>query len=181
MPEQHLHNADVSALLQKSGREAVAKGVRSEVVIIAAGCSRGVEGLPGYLSRKMSRALAVGEEPLFVAMDLPDLAQHGPCRLSQRKNSLFVAFADDPQEHPLGVDGGDRQGDGLADPQAAGVGQGETAAVDRLPDGGDQAAAVRIAPNVGQAFAVGLADFFLVSSGQSRPKVLTKRNLMPKK
>ena len=65
------------------------------------------------------------------------------------------------------MDGGDGQGDGFADPQTAGIGQGETAAVDRLMDRGDQAAAVRVASNVGKAFAIGLADFFFVSSGQS--------------
>ena len=84
MPEQHLHDADVDALLQESGREAVAEGVGYEVVI-----------------------------------------------------------------------------------ETAGVDKSETAAVDGLLDRGDQAAAVRIASNIGKASAVGLADFFLVSSGQS--------------
>jgi hypothetical protein len=73
---------------------------------------------------------------------------------------LLVAFADDPQEHLLGIDGGHGQFDGFAEPQAAGVDQRETTAVDRLPDRGDQAAAVLVAANVGQALAVGLADFF---------------------
>ncbi|MBN2559783.1 MAG: hypothetical protein JXQ75_02470, partial [Phycisphaerae bacterium] len=65
------------------------------------------------------------------------------------------------------IRGGDGQYDSFADPKTAGVDQGETAAVDRLLDRGDQAAAVRIASNVGKAFAVGLADFLWVSSGQS--------------
>lgn len=115
----------------------------------------------------MSGALAVGEEPLPAAMDFPDLAQHGACRLGQGQGSLFVTFADDPQEHPLGVEGRNGEGDGLADPQAAGVDQHETATVDRVSDRGDQAAAVRVASNVGQAFAIGLADFFFVKSGRS--------------
>ena len=167
MPEQHLHDAEVDALLQESGGKAVAKRVRSEVVIIAASRPGRVEGLAGRLSGKRSGALAVGEEPLGAATDLPDLAQHGQGRLGQGQGSFFVAFADDPQEHPLGVDRRDGQCDCFADPQTAGVDQGETATVDRLLDRGDQAAAVRIASDVGQAFAVGLADFFLVSSGQS--------------
>ena len=64
-------------------------------------------------------------------------------------------------------EGRNGQGDGFADPQAAGVDQRETAAVDRLGDRGDQAAAVLVASNVGKAFAIGLADFFFVKSGQS--------------
>ncbi len=67
----------------------------------------------------------------------------------------------------LRVDGRDGQGDGFANSQTAGVDQGETAAVDRLSDRGDQAAAVRVASNVGKAFAIGLADFFFVSRGHS--------------
>jgi hypothetical protein len=66
---------------------------------------------------------------------------------------LLIAFADDLQEHLLGIDGGDGQCDGFTDPQAAGVDQRETAAIDRLFDRGDQAAAVRVASDVGEAFA----------------------------
>ena len=145
----------------------MAKCVGYEVVIETAGCSHGIEGLAGHLSGKMSGALTVWEEPLVAAMNLPDLTEHGQCRLGQRQDSLFVAFADDPQEHPLGVDGGNGQCDGLADPQAAGVDQGETAAIDGLVDRGDQAAAVLVASDVGQALAKGLANFFFVSNGQS--------------
>ncbi len=100
-------------------------------------------------------------------MDLPDLAEHDKDGLGQGQGSLLVAFADHPQEHLLGVDGGNGQFDGFADPQTAGVDQRETAAVDRVLDRGDQAAAVFVASDVGQAFAKGLADFFFVSSGQS--------------
>ena len=167
MSEQHLHEPDVGALFQEMGREAVAERVRYEVVIETAGCPCRVEGVAGCLPGKMSGALAVGEEPLRATMDLPDLAQHGPCRIGQGQGTLFVAFADDPQEHPLRVDGGDGQRDSFADPQAASVDQRETAAVDRLSDRGDQAAAVLVASNVGKASAIGLADFFFVSNGQS--------------
>ncbi len=167
MPQQDLHEADVDALLQESGRKAVAKRVGGEAVIETARRPGAVEGPPGRPTGKRPGAFSVGEEPGPAAMDLPDLAKHGEERFGQGQGSLFVAFADDPQEHLLGVDGGDGQGDGFADPQTAGVGQGETAAVDRLMDRGDQAAAVRVASNVGKAFAIGLADFFFVSSGQS--------------
>ncbi len=100
-------------------------------------------------------------------MDLPDLAKHGEDRLGQGQSALLVPFADHPQEHLLGIDGGDGQFDGFADPQAAGVDQDETAAIDRLGDRADQAAAVLVASDVGKTLAKGVADFFFVSSGQS--------------
>ena len=114
-------------------------------------------------------------------MDPPDLAEHGEDRIGQGQGALLVAFADDPQEPLLRVDGGDGKFDGFADPQAAGVDQRETAAANRLVDRADQAAAVLVASDVGKALAIGVADFFFVRSGQSRASVLTNRNLMAKK
>ncbi len=114
----------------------------------------------------MSGADTVGEEPQAVLVGFPDLAEHGQCRLGQGQGPLLVAFADDPQEHLLGIDGGNRQFNGFAEPQATGVDEGETAAVDRLPDGGNQAAAVLVAADVGKALAKGQADFFWVNRGQ---------------
>ena len=145
----------------------MAKRVGRERIIEATRRAGGVEGESGSRSRQMRGALAIGEEPLGVAMDLPDLAEHGEHGLGQGQGALLVAFADYPQEHLPGVDGGEGQFDGFADPQTAGVAQGETAAIDRLVDRRDQAATVLVASDVGQAFAKGRADFFFVSSGQS--------------
>jgi len=144
---------DVEALFQESGRETVAKRVGREAVIEAARRPCAVEGHAGCRTGKMRGAVAVGEKPLPIAMDLPDRTKHGESRLGQGQGSLFIAFTDDPQEHPLRVDGGNGQCDGFADPQATGVDQRKTAAIDRLLDRGDQAAAVRVASNVGEAFA----------------------------
>ena len=115
----------------------------------------------------MRDARTAGEEPLGVAMDLPDLAEHDKDGLGQGQGAFLVAFADHPQEHLFRIDGGNGQFDGFADPQTAGVDQRETAAIDRLVDGRNQAAAILVASDVGQPFAKGLADFFFVSSGQS--------------
>ncbi len=115
----------------------------------------------------MIGALSVGEEPRLTTVDLPDLAEHRECGFCEGQGAFFVAFSDDPQKHRLGVDGGNGQSDGLTESQAAGVDKSETAAVDGLADRGDQTAAVCIVSNVGQTFAIGLADFFLVSSDQS--------------
>ena len=77
-------------------------------------------------------------------MGFPDLAEHLEDRLGERENTLLVSLADDAQNHRLRVDRGDGQRDRLGDPQAIGVDEGETAAIDGLFQGGDQAAAVRV-------------------------------------
>ena len=160
MPQQELHDADVDALGQKLGREAVTKCVRGEVVVETALCPCQVEGLAGSGTGQRSGAPAVGEEPRGIAVGLPDLAKHHQDRPSERQGPLLVAFADHPQEHVLGIDGGDGQLAGFAKPQATGVDQRETAAADRPADCGDQAAAVLVGPNVGKALGFGWADFF---------------------
>ena len=179
MSQQDLDDSDANALFQELGGETVAKRVGDELLIETTGRSCAVESPAGSGMGQVRGAVSIGEEPLLVAMELPDLPKHGQDRLGQGQGPLLVAFADHPQEHLLGVDGGNGQSDGLADPQAAGVNQRETAAIDRMPDRGNQAAAVLIASNVGKAIVIGLADFFLVSSAQSRPRVLTNRNLIP--
>ena len=67
----------------------------------------------------------------------------------------------------LGVDRGDGERDRFGDPQAIGVDERETAAIDGLFQCGDQAAAVLVAADVGQPLSAWLADFFLVNRGQS--------------
>jgi hypothetical protein len=64
------------------------------------------------------------------------------------------------EQHLLGVDRRDGQGDGLGDPQAVGIDEREAAAIDGLAQGGDQAAAIGIAAEVGEPFLPGLANFF---------------------
>ena len=105
MARQDLHNANIDALFQESGRETMAKGVRCEWAIETTRRPCTVESPAGCASGKRRCVLAVGEEPLGAAMVLPDLAEHGQCRLGQWQGSLFVAFADDPQDQLLGVDG----------------------------------------------------------------------------
>ena len=74
--------------------------------------------------------------------------------------TLLVSLADDAENHLFGVDRGDRQRDRLGDPQAIGVDERETAANDGLFQGGDQAAAVLVAADVGKRFWRGLRTFF---------------------
>ena len=100
-------------------------------------------------------------------MGFPDLAEHLEDRFGQRENTLFVSLADDAQNHLFRVDRGDGQRDRLADPQAIGVDERETAAIDGLFECADQAAAVLVTADVGQPLPAWLADFFLVNRSQS--------------
>jgi hypothetical protein len=74
MSQQDLHDADVDALSQEQGRKTVAKRVGREILIETARCPCCVEGQSGRRTGQMRGAPTVGEESLWVAMDLPDLA-----------------------------------------------------------------------------------------------------------
>ncbi len=93
-------------------------------------------------------------------MNLPDLAKHRKDRFGQRKRPLLIALADDAKDHLLRVDRRDGQFDRLADPQTVGVHQREAATVDGLLKSSNQAAAIRVARNVGQPLLPRVADFF---------------------
>jgi len=148
-------------------RSRVAKRVGGEAVVKTAHGPRAVEGHAGRRAGQMRRAGAVGEQPLGMAMGFPDGPKHTEDRLGQGQGPLLVALADDPQEHLFGIDGGDGKRDGFADAHAGGVDQPETAAIDRLLEGRDQAAALLVASDIRKALAFGLADFFFVRSGHS--------------
>ena len=154
MPEQNLHEADVYALLEEPSGEGMAKAVRPEMLIETTGCPSSIEGLANCFTGNVSCATAAGEEPLGAAMDIPNLVEHGQYRLGQWQGAFLVALADDLQEHARRVDGRAGQGDGFADPQAAGVDQRKTGTVDRMGNRRDQAPAVLVASNVGKALTI---------------------------
>lgn len=106
-------------------------------------------------------------------MRLPHLTQHLQDGIGQGESPLLVAFADHPQQRLSGVHRRHRQRDRFSDPQAIGVNQGEAAAVNGLPQRGDQAATIVIGADVGQADVAWLADFFFVNNGHSQPRVCT--------
>ena len=166
MPEQNLDDADVHASLKHVRGKAVAERVRSKVLIEAALVPRLHERVPHARVGHVGHHALTGEEPLLAAMDLPNLAEHLEDRLGQRENPLLVALSDDAEHHLLRVDRRNGQRDGFGNPQAVGVDERETAAIDGLLERGDQAAAVGVAADVGQAFLPRLADFFFVNSSQ---------------
>ena len=115
---------------------------------------------------QMRQQTPTGKEPLRAAVGLPELAEHLQDGGDQRQNAFLVSLADDAEPHLKRVDGRDREGDSLGNPQAIGVHEGETAAEEGFFQGGDQAAAILIATDVGQALLPRLANFF-VNRGQS--------------
>ena len=100
-------------------------------------------------------------------MSLPDLSQHLQHGIGQGESTLLVPFADHVQQQLLGVHRGDRQRDRFSDPQSVGINEREAAAVNGLPQRGDQAATIVIGADVGQSDVAWLAHFFFVNNGHS--------------
>ncbi len=167
MPQQELDDADVYASLEHVRGETVAERVWPEPFVEAALASRLVECGPCGGVGQVRDDSTTGKQPFGTTMDLPDLPKHLEDRFGQRKCPLLVAFADHAEDHLLRVNRRDRQGDRLVDSQAIGVDQREAAAIDRLLESGDQAAAILVATNVRQTLLTWLADFFLVNNGHS--------------
>ena len=146
-----------------------------ETIGEAAGIACAVEGPARRSDAKMIGACAIGEEPVRVAVDLPYLAQHDQRRFGEGEGTLLVAFADNAQQQLMGVNGGNGQADGLADTQAASVDKCEAAAVDGLANRGDQAAAVRIASNIGKRLRLGWRTFFSLVGASHSPACSRRR------
>src|SRR3954462_7896264 len=79
-----------------------------------------------------------------MAVGPPEAAQLAQQRRRQRHQALLVALADDAQKLIGGVDGAYFQGGGLADPQAAGIHEGEAGLVDRVADPAQELTDLRI-------------------------------------
>ena len=167
MSEQDLDDADVHALLEHVRGETVSKRVRPKPLVEAALVSRFVEGESCGCIRHVRDDATTGKQPFPTAVCLPDRPQHIQNRLGQRQRPFFVSLADHTQHHLLRVDRRDRQRDRFADSQAVGVDERKTAAIDRLFQRGDQAAAICVATDIGQPLLARLTDFFLVQSAQS--------------
>jgi len=167
MSQQDLHDADVDALLEQLGGEAVTQGVRLEVFVKETCVARVVERFPKGRKRNVRGAVAAGEEPRGVAMRLPHLTQHSEHRFGERQGTLLVAFAYQTQQHLPGIDRRERQPSSFAQTESASVHRGQTSAIDRVADCRDQLAAVGITAGIRQTLLTREADFFLVNSGQS--------------
>ena len=104
-------------------------------------------------------------------MQLPDLAEHGECRLAQRDQTFFVSFSDDPQQHLSRIDYRNRQPGRLADPQPTGVHGTHTGPVDGAADRSQQLADLVVRSRVRQPLLKRHGDLFFEKSDQSQSRV----------
>ena len=128
VPEQDLDDADVGAVLQKVGGEAVAQRVRPHPLGDVRGLCRlddDAMELPGAdrLHRMLSREQpAVAVHHALLPPDLPPLAQQREQVRRQHGIAVPPALAAfDTQQHALAVDVGDLQRRDLGDAQAGAV------------------------------------------------------------
>ena len=149
MSQQNLDEANVHAPLEHVGGEAVAERMRPELGVKAALAAGLVEGGAGGGIGQVRQQTPTGKEPLGAAVGLPEVAEHLQDGCGQRQDPFFVSLADDAEPHLRRVDGGDREDDRLVNPQAIGVDEGEATAEEGFFQGGDQAAAILIAADVG--------------------------------
>jgi len=93
--EQDLHDADIDAVLDQPGCVTVAQAMRGDPALDAGRGSSGGKGIGQHtlLDRRVTGS--IGEQPTWVAMDPPQIAQRIENRLWQRRQSLLVALADD--------------------------------------------------------------------------------------
>ena len=167
MSQQNLDDTYVHAFFEQVRGKAVAKRVRPELMIKAALASCFDESIPRGGVGKRSDNLSAGKQPALTAMCLPDFPEHLQHGFGQWESTLLVAFADHPQQQPLGVHRRHRQGDRFPDPQSVGVNEREAAAINGLSQRGDQAATIGIRADVGQSDVTWLAYFFFVNKGHS--------------
>ena len=114
MAQQNLNQADVHALLEHVCGKAVAERVWPKLIVEAALASRLIKRGVGGGIRQVGDDASAGEDPGGAAMDFPYLSQHRQHRLGEGQSTLFVAFADQSQEHLVRVDGRDGQCDPLS-------------------------------------------------------------------
>ena len=129
MPEQDLDDADVDAVLQQVGGEAVAQRVRADP-LGDVGCAcrldddavklPGADRLQGMLAGKQP---AVAMHHALLAAGLPPLAQQDQQIRREQGVAVSSALAAlDPDQHALAVDVLDLQRRDLGDAQAGAVG-----------------------------------------------------------
>ena len=130
------------------------------------------EGPAQHIGGDRTAVPAVGEKPLPVTVPghPPHPAKALVHRARHRNEPFLVALADHPQQAAGLVDGADRKGGGLADPQAAGIDQAETAAVDGVADGAENALHLGMGKCLRQTLLLRKPDLFL-NSAQSTPSV----------
>lgn len=172
--EKHLNNTSVHLLLEEPSCIGVSEGVRRRPS--AAGEVRRLDGIGEGADQDIggdrTGPPAVGKEPAPVAVVfcLPHSAKALMDRPWHGNDPFLVALADHPQEAAGLVDSGDRKSGGLADAQAAGIDQAETATVYRVTDAIENAPNFGVGERLRQPFLLRKPDLFL-NRAQSLPSV----------
>ena len=172
--EKHPDDTAVDLLLEQPGGVGMAQGVGRRPA--TAGERRRLDGVgesPGQdMGSNRTSVPAVGEKPVPVAVrsHLPHPAKAFVNRPRDRNNPFLVALADDPQQAAGLVDGADRKGGGLADPQAASIDQAETAVVNGVADRTENTLNLAMGEGLRQPLLLRETDLFL-NSAQSAPSV----------
>ncbi len=181
VPQKHLYHADVDAAFQEARGKGVAKAVkfdfRAEADAIARAAERSTEGPVG----KVISAAFVGEQPFSMAVGAPESPPVQEQRFRKRHDPLPVALADKPHDHLPGIDGADRQGDGIVDPQSQDVHAGAAEAVHRLVDGCHQAPAIVRRERDRKAHLPGLAHLLFREESPINAEAAIEEKLEPVK
>ena len=130
MAEQELNRAQVGAGLKQMDGKRMAERMRRNRL----GESRAVGGEPaGKTDRPASDrrvGAGAGKEPMPGPAHLPPVAEDGQQLRREHHVAVLLPLAlRDAQHHPLAVDGGHGEADGLGDAQAGGVARGQDGAM----------------------------------------------------
>ena len=129
MAEQRLDDADIDAVLEQVGGEAVAQRVRSDALVDIRGLRSFDDDAVELTRADRSRGALSGEEPAIGNEDAlpssgaPPVAQEQEQPFGQHGIAVVAAFtALDPQQHPLAVDIADFERRYLGNPQPRAIG-----------------------------------------------------------
>ena len=145
MTQDLLDNAQIYSLFQEMGSIGMAQGMDGGFFVYT-GLGQGLlEGDlntgygHGLISDCLSMPAATGrrEEPVLIAVSLPELSEEFQSAVGQGDVAVLVALASDMEEHAVAVDVGDLQGSAFGQSQPAGVDGGETNPMAEHVDAGE--------------------------------------------
>ena len=124
MAEQHLDDADVGAVLQQMGGEAMPQRVDRHLLAQAGRRAGRTAGRMQTCRVDRPVLVAAGEQPVLRPRQAPIAAQDAEQLRRQHDVAVLAALALlDPDDHPAAVDVGDLQADHLRHAQSGGIGR----------------------------------------------------------
>jgi hypothetical protein len=111
------------------------------------------------------------KKEVAVFMGLPEFSHGFQKGFRERNESFLVAFANDPKDHSLGIDGLDLKAHRFTDAKSAEIHQLKTKAVVWFTNGGKESKELFVGYSAGQTLLAGHADFFFVNRFQFTSRV----------